>query len=79
MNDDTKLLISRLADTSEWQALEQHLLEQRDSRIRSLIGGHLTHEQYLATSGEVRGIELVLIAPRNPSPRRPAASTTSRN
>lgn len=74
MNDDTRLLISRLNGTSEWEALEEHLNELRGALITKLLTGYASHEEYLRWCGEVKGIDVVLEAPRMPA-RRPVSST----
>lgn len=46
-----------------WVALEAALEEERDKRVRRLVSGNCTENEYHAISGEIRGIELVLKTP----------------
>lgn len=79
MNDDTKMLVSRLAHLSEWEALEQHLNEVRAKKIQDLLGGYSTHDDYLRATGFIAGLDAVLTAPVNPLPRPVRQLSTSRH
>jgi len=53
-------LLEALIGTPMWMALEEELRAMRDTRIRRLVSGQCTYEEYLQVSGEIRGIDMTL-------------------
>jgi len=43
-----------------WIALEEELETARSSRIRRLVSGQCSYEEYLSLAGEIRGIDVTL-------------------
>jgi hypothetical protein len=83
VNDDVRILVSQLAGSSAWDALEEYLNERRVALLARIVSGHLSLDEYHRACGEIQGLDVVLTAPQNPDPRRPASRsftpTTSRH
>jgi len=53
-------LLEALIGTPMWIALEEELETARSSRIRRLVSGQCSYEEYLSLAGEIRGIDVTL-------------------
>jgi hypothetical protein len=53
-------LLDSLIGTPMWIALDEELTMARNTRIKRLVSGQCSYEEYLSVSGEVRGIDITL-------------------
>lgn len=53
-------LLDSLIGTPMWIALEEELSIARSARVKRLVSGQCSYEEYLSVSGEVRGIDITL-------------------
>ena len=67
MTTDQQLMVTRLAGLPEWDTLVDVLNEERSKLLKQVLSGVPDHDQYLRLTGEIRGIDLALNAPKRPA------------
>lgn len=62
--EDKRVLLENLQQNPVFQSLEELVRGERDHLVSRICGGRLSHDEYLALCGELRGLDVLSVPPK---------------